>query len=330
MSFWERSDSTLTDDQIRSLKDVTISRSDWLAVLCKRYPDGFVTGPEKLGTFARCVSVYPESSHEDAVMMRFNIHPNVSTQSLHLEAWAANEALARGFPTPRIVHVDTSRQHSPYPYQIIEYVDGVPVRAASEDLVRKVLGQLGAALSCLHAQPMNDQFGRIGARLLPDWDLFVTWYVEEHIRYCLDHSLITTDQATAIDEIFREYVFLDSPPSLLHGDLSYDNILIDGSTQGLKSVIDWEDAVLGDPIFELAGLATFHPVERHASFIDSYYAGRERPSDFEYRFWVYYLRIALAKAVHRHRFGYVTEVKPGQLDPDSRIGLALAHLKDLT
>lgn len=330
----------LSDETLRGLCGKRTTGDDVLCAV-QSYLGACSIHPIGGGTFNHVWSAAPYSHwHPDdldkARVVRLNIHPSPNLQASHLEQWVNNEALARGFPTPRIVHVDTSRVHAPYPFQVVEYVDGLSLRSAPEETVRKVLGQLGAALAKLHggAAP-SDRYGRVGIGLLPDWDLFVTWHVEAHIKYCLDHGLITVEQAKTVNTIFTDCIFLDSPSSLLHGDLSYDNILLDSVTNDLKAVIDWEDAVLGDPIFDLAGLATFHPVERHASFIDSYYAGRAKPDDFEYRFWMYYLRIALAKAVHRHRFGYPDEpVYRNNTDiayqaANTRISLALSKLKDL-
>lgn len=334
--FWERSDSSIDDETLKHLRDRYISTKVARQSI-KWFTDGSYdlegfkvnTGPS--GTFNRLFRVEGGSGGNVDYAARFNIHPLANTQSSHLEQWVNNEAIARGFPTPRIVHVDTSRVHSPYPFQLIEWSDGVPLRATSEAVARKVLGQLGRELAKLHAEPVvGDRYGRVGAGTLPEWDMFIFDSIGDHLEYSSEQNLITKSQMAIIADLAstQPRIELDES-SLLHGDLSYDNILIDPKTEDLKSVIDWEDAVLGDPIFELAGLATFHPESRHSVFLDAYYQDRERPEDFDRRFWTYYLRIALAKAVHRHRFGYQTIVQPGFQDPNDRITLALARLKDL-
>lgn len=336
--FWERSDSTLSDEVLRGLRvgPWPIGSRDVRAALDTIMTTDYRVSGGLRGTFNRCFTIQPCDAGggvlEDSKrsIARFNINPNVSNQSLHLEQWVNNEAIARAFPTPRITHVDTSRRHSTYPFQLVEWADGTPLRGASEETVKKVLGQLGRELMVLHCTTTRDRFGRVGLGTVPEWSMFWMEGMDADGDWCLDHSLITDDQFDQIYDIGDSDArwFEEPAPSILHADLSYDNILI-SKTGDLSSVIDWEDAVLGDPIFELAGLATFHPIERHSCFIDTYYEGRDKPADFEYRFWVYYLRIALAKAVHRHRFGYVNEVKPGHQNPDDRIGLALSKLKDL-
>lgn len=322
----------LSDEVLRRLRSTQLDFSTLGNPLSTIRPDSrYIPTALPGGTFSRAFWLL-DTVRDPDLILRVSIHPSVSTQGLHLEQWVNNEALARGFPTPRITHVDTSRTQCPYPFQIIEYSDGVSLRQASEETVLKVLGQLGASLSRLHAgAPPSDRFGRVGLGTLPEWDLFWTYGAAHDIEYCLGHHLVhTEDEAYASIYHHMSQSFDLAAPSLLHGDLSYDNILIDAHTQDLKSVIDWEDAVLGDPIFELAGLATFHPESRHSAFLDAYYAGRARLSDFETRFWTYYLRISLAKAVHRHRFGYVSpDRRSNHQHPDDRISLALSHLKDL-
>src|SRR5262249_51720235 len=112
-------------------------------------------------------------------------------------------------------------------------------------------------------------------------------------------------------------------PVLLHGDLSGRNIFTDGVA--ITAVIDWEDCLAGDPVFDLAFWATFHQDERHGALLDGYASVRPLPADFDARFWLYYLRVALSKTVQRHRFGYPDRV-PGFPPASHRIGKALARL----
>ncbi len=331
MAFWERSDTALSDKEIRALKGVRLSKDEMYHAMLSAFRDRWASLDHHEtyeGTFNRLCRIQGGNGY----VSRFNIHPSPNTCALHLEQWVNNEAIARGFPTPRIVHVDTSRAHCQYPFQVIEYSDGIPLRGASEETTRKVLGQLGKALRQLHDKPVGDRFGRVGLGTVVEWDMFWWEGAHEHIGFCSTHGLISDDQRLDAEREFdkeRALLFYEYP-RLLHADLSYDNILLDPATKDLKAVIDWEDAVLGDPVFELAGLATFHPEARHASFLGAYYEDGERPDDFEYRFWIYYLRIALAKAVHRYRFGYTDAGGEGRQSADGRIALALARLNELT
>lgn len=326
--FWERSDSTLSNEQLKDLKSFDFRYEEAFESLRSIFGFSAIIKPVLGGTFNRCLSI--ENTGGPDLFARFNFHPEPNTMGFHLEQWASDAARHRRFPTPKITYVDTSDIVSRYPFQIVERVEGSSLRNQDEETICKVLVQLGYELAKLHSNPGQcDRYGRIGFASFPAWDLFWMYNMDSDAVSCEQYGYIDSkqfDQIYAIGDTDVQEWSIENP-SLLHGDLSYDNILVkDGKLSG---VIDWEDAVLGDPVFELAGLATFHPVERHSLFIESYYEGREKPMDFDRRFWTYYLRIALAKTVHRHRFGYTTEIKTGWQNPDNRIQLALDNLKNL-
>ena len=74
----------------------------------------------------------------------------------------------------------------------------------------------------------------------------------------------------------------------------------------------------------MGNVSTFHPEEIHASLIDAYYDGQEKPADFQSRFWLYHLRVSMSKLVQLHKYGY-PDLTRGQ----DRINLALAKLAHL-
>ena len=66
----------------------------------------------------------------------------------------------------------------------------------------------------------------------------------------------------------------------------------------MTALLDWEDALVGDPLFDVAMVSTFHPPRRLAAFMAGY--GLTAPSRDEQRLIAaYFLRVALSKTVHR-------------------------------
>ena len=113
----------------------------------------------------------------------------------------------------------------------------------------------------------------------------------------------------------------DVPARLCHGDLGNHNVFVrDGHVSAL---IDWEDCLAGDPVYDVAFWATFHPPRRYDALIAGYRAAGTVPEDFFRRFWLYYLRVALAKTVVRARFGLVD--LPGHMPASLRIRLGLQN-----
>lgn len=56
------------------------------------------------------------------------------------------------------------------------------------------------------------------------------------------------------DRLFHAFRDITFDPTLIHGDLTDRNILFDPAKQKLTRILDWSDAVFGDPAYDFAGL----------------------------------------------------------------------------
>ncbi|MDV6011932.1 phosphotransferase family protein [Haloechinothrix sp. LS1_15] len=66
-------------------------------------------------------------------------------------------------------------------------------------------------------------------------------------------------EVPGIDELhvrLERRVPADAPPAIVHGDYRLDNLLIDDADE-VAAVLDWEMATLGDPLTDVALLATY-------------------------------------------------------------------------
>ena len=156
-------------------------------------------------------------------------------------------------------------------------------------------------------------------------DAYVGLRLDEHLRACEDASAIDASERARITAQFEAAgpALRSQPSALLHGDPGSHNFIVEG--ESIRGVIDWEDALLGDPLFDLASLCTFHPERRHRAIWDAYGVGFVPGHDAWRRFWLYFLRIALARTVHRARFGYGE--RPGRACASRRIQLALDRME---
>ena len=160
--------------------------------------------------------------------------------------------------------------------------------------------------------------------LHPDWGTYLMLRLTDHVERCREIDAITEDQGATILAVFRDYagVWTDVPTRLLHGDPGNQNLFVHKGV--ITALIDWEDALIGDPAFDVATWASFHPPRRHAAFFQGY--GPAAESDrFRLRCALSFLRIALAKTVHRHRFAYTDQ--PGRLPAHDRIRRGMAAVK---
>jgi aminoglycoside phosphotransferase (APT) family kinase protein len=146
-------------------------------------------------------------------------------------------ARGAGVPVPEVVDADESSL-------ILEHVDGetIPRRILRDDTyapARQVLAaEAGAALAAVHrldptdladAVPANDEFDQYRSTL---------------------HSL--ADPYPVLEFAFRRLGATRPPQStrgVVHGDFRMGNLIV--GPEGLRAVLDWELAHLGDPLEDL-------------------------------------------------------------------------------
>ena len=141
------------------------------------------------------------------------------------------------------------------------------------------------------------------------WSDYIFTQLNEHFKYLHDKLGYDNKRINEMENIFIESKFdLDSKisiqgASLLHGDLSDKNIfgILFGEDAFISAIIDWEDSIGGDYIYDLSFWATFHAPEFWPSLIDSYFIETQKPERFDFFFWIYYLRISIAKIILLHK-----------------------------
>ncbi len=159
------------------------------------------------------------------------------TPDVTAREYALLEALHRmGMTVPRALLLDESGEIFPTPYLVIEYVEGTT--HVNEAQLPEALGQMADFLARLHAQDPEDP----GLASLPDLEdpfdgireLLPPGPLADRLRVSLRGTATITNGRR----------------SLLHGDFWPGNLLWHSGR--LASVIDWEDAALGDPLSDLA------------------------------------------------------------------------------
>jgi hygromycin-B 4-O-kinase len=278
------------------------------------------------GTFHRLYEV------EDGRLLRVaTSRSDIAAETMRLECEVMAQLRPSGFPIPACA----SRSVDGRGVQLMERAAGTSLTALDSDEARMqvALEWVGRLLARLHRIGGNG-FGPLSAQgalfrgVHARWDDYVFTRLEDHVAGCRAIGAIDASEAAAIHAHFeaQREAIRAVPPSLLHGDPGSHNFMVD--ERGVCAIIDWEDALVGDPLFEMASLATFHPERRHHAIWSGYGMSLARGSAEWQRFWLYFLRIALAKTVHRHRFGY-TDVA-GRAPASRRIQLGLERLGSRT
>jgi hypothetical protein len=344
--FYPKTDLPLSPEILRALGSEA-ARSEVLAFipdLCKRV---FRQHPASVAPLSDAGTFHwlYRACFDDGASAIVRVHALSGLQRdfvLCIDRWAMDLLLSKGLPGLHVHHIDLSRRLCPFDYEILEEARGTSLKAfdGAESRMSCYLALLGRTVARLHEirtrgygffdlQPLVVGGGGNGPLhgLCTSWREYILKNLEGHVQQCLDIAAVNGAEAARVFEAFSAsgHVLEDVEPSLLHGDLGSHNVFIAGDQ--ISALIDWEDCLSGDPVFDVAFWATFHPERRHAAFIDSYRSERPLPADFEWRFWLYFLRIALAKTVLRHRFHL--QDQPGRQPASARIQLGLSKIESL-
>ncbi|HEX3811330.1 MAG TPA: aminoglycoside phosphotransferase family protein [Mycobacteriales bacterium] len=147
-------------------------------------------------------------------------------------------------PAPELVRSgdlfdDDSAWH--WPYLITQRLTGTAIRAATVpgQVRSRVAAELGRAVAALHRLPIPDAVA--GRDLLPELHRDAPSRLR---RFGLPEHLV---------EQVPEFL-IDAPAAhtLVHADLTADHIFVDA--RGLIGVIDWSDAIVADPWYELVAV----------------------------------------------------------------------------
>lgn len=283
------------------------------------------------GTFHR---LYEVRDHAARLLRVAATAGEYAAMLMALECELMTSLRERGLPVPQCEYRRDGEGEACRGAHRIARVEGTSLTDFDDDEPRMVqaLQEVARFLAKLHRIP-GAGFGPIAYGRWPAlagvhaaWDEYLRVRLAEHVRACEARGAISADEAGRIARLFEEAgaLFREQRPSLLHGDPGSHNFIVREGR--IHAVVDWEDALIGDALFDLASLCTFHPERRHAAIRSAYGAAIEPGSDAWRRFWLYFLRIALAKTVHRHRFGYAD--RPGRAPASQRIQLALARLAE--
>lgn len=312
--FYMKTDVGLPDNRLRGL------RTEAAAALQTRIPT-VAQLVEKLGFGGAVVPLAVGSFHVVHKIARTGAPPLVirSTidklfevdRSLDLERRAAVWLNSDGYLVPATLVSGMRNDGAPFDFVLQEMANGTPLVDADLDNDPRLLAAVGASLRRIHAVPASgaglldlDDDYTIPTGVMPRWPDYIGLRLDEHVLRCVEAGFIDAHLETRIRSLFEIMLpTLDNRPiRLLHGDPGTHNICVNPTTGIITAWLDWEDALAGDPLFDVALLSTFQPPRRMSAVMKGYGLGPQCV-DEERLIAFYFLRIALSKTVHRIRFG---------------------------
>lgn len=221
-----------------------------------------------------------------------------------------------GLPAPRVYAVDASRARVPFAWQVMDRVAATDLnqafKAGTLDTPR-VFREIGAAVARWQSLTFRG-FGPFDPAALREENRlhgfhssyadFFHLHLERHLDYLTAREFLRPSEAEAMRQaVARHRDLLNlAEGCLVHKDLALWNIL--GTTTAVAAYIDWDDAIAGDALEDLALLGCFHDAATIAAAVNGYESVRPLPTEHRRRFWLHLLRNMIMKSVIRVGAGY--------------------------
>jgi aminoglycoside phosphotransferase (APT) family kinase protein len=185
-----------------------------------------------------------------------------------------------GLPVPEPLHLDLSTRILPAPYLVLEYIDGQIDYAPTS--LHDCMHQLAGQLVKIHTLNIAGQ----DFTFLPQQSQITSSRLGIRPGK-LNHEL---HEGIIRETLEAAWPFAErNPAALLHGDYWPGNVLWRSGT--LTGVVDWEDASLGDPLYDLAiarlDLLYIFGLEAMTAFTD-YYRSSRAIDDIDLPYWDLY------------------------------------------
>lgn len=238
---------------------------------------------------------------------------------MKLEQLITQKVALLDVPVNHILHVDISRREFPFDFQIQEVLNGADLEdhfGGTKDQYDRMSFALGQYVAQL-GEIQLDGFGRFDEKQVIQGNLigtkksfsgYIEVCLEDDLRFIVDSGIITVITATSIQKLFDHYrPVMDIPKgSLVHHDLADHNFM--HVKDRITGIFDWENAVVGDPVLDLASCPTWTThFPREVKLLEGYRSVRALPDHFGEKMQIYRLRTMIWKMVFALRAGILNE-----------------------
>ncbi|GAB3162476.1 hypothetical protein GCM10027161_73750 [Microbispora hainanensis] len=199
-------------------------------------------------------------------------------------------------PVPRPIFVDEEAGVLAY-----RKLPGLPLNLHPVKEPARLAAPLGDFLSRLHAAPVERMEAFVPRDIYPLGELLEE--AEGHYR-----DIVAQVPPTARRQV-EEFLAAEAPPdpetpAFCHNDLGSEHLLVDVEASALTGVIDWTDAAIADPAYDLALVFRDLGPEVYERTL-AHYHGRHDDTDHERV--VFYARCAILEDI---AYGVRTGIRP--------------------
>jgi aminoglycoside phosphotransferase (APT) family kinase protein len=186
-------------------------------------------------------------------------------RSVVLKATAERDVLAEaatlrlvreaGVPAPQVLEAGEETALPGGRWIVMERADGLRLAHVAEQDLDSALRSLSACLSRLHdvGRAGYGWLNRAGVGQFNSWSGWLRHVLTNDLQVLQTHRAIRPEVADGLEACFARHASeLDRRPArLLHGDLGDTEVFVDESLE-VTAIVDWADAVVGDPIYDFA------------------------------------------------------------------------------
>ncbi len=261
---------------------------------------------------------------QDSLVFRANLGFNKKPEAvMKVEQLICREVEKVSVPTNKVLCVDISRNKYSFDFQIEECLVGSDIEnnfKGTKVDYDKMSFDLGKYIAT-YSQIQYEKFGMFDAkeankdRLIGTKNTFHDYIItclDDDLAYLVTSNVVTDEKRKKIKDLFEEYKPIINDikrGSLVHHDLADHNIFFDGKDT-ITGIFDWEAAVVGDPILDLASCPTwrtFYP--REDILVEGYKTIAQLPDNFKEKMNIYRLRTMLWKIVYAIRMNILNETR---------------------
>lgn len=258
----------------------------------------------------------------EPLVLRTNLGFNSQPEVVMLAEKLITQKVSKlGIPTNKIIHVDVSRKQFPFDFQIQEMLVGEDPEISfkgTEDEYNQLSFDLGVKVAKYH-QLTFPLFGRFDRKLVLKNKLqgtkqsffdYITTCLNDDLSYLTKSKIISLPKSNQIKKLFKEHkkIININKGVLVHHDLADHNIRFQGSK--VTGIFDWEAAVIGDPVLDLASCPTWKTIyPREKKLIQGYKSITNLPDHFQEKMNIYRLRTMLWKAVYVTRMNIMNDLR---------------------
>ncbi|MCG6955071.1 MAG: phosphotransferase [Gemmatimonadetes bacterium] len=171
----------------------------------------------------------------------------------------ARSVLPRSVSVPLVRVMSHAVPEFPYPIAAHPLIPGVRADDISDALRSALAESLGEALGTIHSVPEAVARTAGLAELDRSEPGRIDWFTRglAGVRALNDRDGTLNEAVEWLSQVDDPLRRLDAPLRMIHHDVSPEHLLVDPETGRLVGILDWTDAILGDPARDFAPLVPF-------------------------------------------------------------------------